>query len=99
MGGIKLNEPAADLAVALALASSHKGTPIPKEVCAFGEIGLTGEVRPVMRADKRVAECVRLGAKKIYLPQKNMDAVKKYADKVTLVPVKHIYAAVKELFG
>ena len=99
MGGIKLNEPAADLAVALALASSHKGTPIPKEVCAFGEIGLTGEVRPVMRADKRVAECVRLGAKKIYLPQKNMDAVKKYADKVTLVPVKHIYGAVKELFG
>lgn len=99
MGGIRLNEPAADLAVAIALASCHKNVAVPKEVCAFGEIGLTGEVRAVMQADKRVAECVRLGAKKIYLPDKNMQSVKKFADKVELVPVKHVYQALKLLLG
>ena len=69
MGGIKLNEPAADLALALALASGQYNKPIPKEVCAFGEIGLSGEVRGVTQAEKRVAECARLGAKKIILPR------------------------------
>ena len=76
MGGIKLSEPAADLAVALALASGANNIPVPKEVCAFGEIGLTGEVRGVTQAEKRVAECVRLGAKKIVLPAKTATACK-----------------------
>ena len=98
MGGIKLNEPSADLAVALALASCIKNQPIPKEVCAFGEIGLTGEVRGVMQAEKRVAECVRLGAKKIYLPAKSMEGMKKFEGKVELVPIKHVYQAIKLLF-
>lgn len=98
MGGIKLTEPSADLATALALASCLKNEPVPKEVCAFGEIGLTGEVRGVMQAEKRVAECVRLGAKKIYLPAKNTDDVKKFSAKVQLIPVKHVYQAIKLLF-
>lgn len=98
MGGIKLSEPAADLAVALALASGANNIPVPKEVCAFGEIGLTGEVRGVTQAEKRVAECVRLGAKKIILPAKNRDVMQKFAGKVELVYVKHVYQAIKLIF-
>ena len=98
MGGIKLTEPAADLAIALALASSHKDVAISKDVCAFGEIGLTGEVRGVMQAEKRVAECVRLGFKTVILPERNLSAVTKYSSKIKLVPVKHIYQAIKLLF-
>lgn len=98
MGGIKLSEPAADLAVALALASGANNIPVPKEVCAFGEIGLTGEVRGVTQAEKRVAECVRLGAKKIILPAKNREGMQKFAGKVELVYVKHVYQAIKLIF-
>ncbi|MBO4323077.1 MAG: DNA repair protein RadA [Clostridia bacterium] len=99
MGGIKLTEPAADLAVALALCSSHFGKPIKKDVCAFGEIGLTGEIRGVYFADKRIAECVRLGFKTVYIPARNLQSAAKFKDKIKIVPVKHVYQAVKIIFG
>ncbi len=98
MGGIKLSEPSADLAIVLSLASSYKNTPIEKTTCAFGEIGLTGEIRPVMQAEKRVVESIRLGFKKIVLPARNYEQVKKYKDKIEIIPVKHVYQAVKTLF-
>lgn len=99
MGGIKLSEPAADLAIALALASSFRGVPVPKDVCAFGEIGLTGEVRGVSQAEKRIAECAKLGFKKIFIPKRNMPAADKYGGKIKIIPVKHVYQAIKLLFG
>ncbi len=98
MGGIKLSEPSADLAIVLSLASSYKNSPIEKTTCAFGEIGLTGEIRPVMQAEKRVVESIRLGFKKIVLPARNYEQVKKYNDKIEIIPVKHVYQAVKTLF-
>ena len=98
MGGIKLSEPSADLAIALALASSYKNVPIEKTTCAFGEIGLTGEVRPIMQAEKRVAESIRLGFKKIVLPARNLSQVEKYKEKIEIIPVKHVYQAIKILF-
>lgn len=98
MGGIKLSEPSADLAIALALASSHKNISIEKTACAFGEIGLTGEVRPVMQADKRVAESIRLGFKKVIIPARNLSQVEKFKGKIEIVPVKHVYQAIKILF-
>ncbi|MBQ4099624.1 MAG: DNA repair protein RadA [Clostridia bacterium] len=98
MGGIKLSEPSADLAIVLSLASSYKNSPIEKTTCAFGEIGLTGEIRPVMQAEKRVVESIRLGFKKIVLPARNYEQVKKYKDKIEIIPVKHVYQAVKTLF-
>ena len=98
MGGIKLSEPSADLAIALALASSYKNIPAQKTTCAFGEIGLTGEVRPVMQAEKRVAESIRLGFKKVVLPARNFSQVEKYKDKIEIIPVKHVYQAIKILF-
>ncbi len=98
MGGIKLSEPSADLAIALALASSHKNISIEKTTCAFGEIGLTGEIRPVMQADKRVAESIRLGFKKVIIPARNLSQVEKFKGKIEIVPVKHVYQAIKILF-
>ena len=98
MGGIKLSEPSADLAIALALASSYKNISIEKTTCAFGEIGLTGEVRPIMQAEKRVAESIRLGFKKVVLPARNLSQVEKYKGKIEIIPVKHVYQAIKILF-
>ena len=98
MGGIKLTEPASDLAVAIALASSHKNIAVEKTTCVFGEIGLTGEVRGVMQADKRVAECIRLGFKKVVMPARNLPQVEKFKGKIEIIPVKHVYQAIKILF-
>ncbi len=71
-GGLKLDEPAIDLGIALALASSLRGHALPDGVAVFGEVGLTGEVRPVGRADLRVAECVKSGFTTIVLPRRNL---------------------------
>ncbi|HEB79338.1 MAG TPA: DNA repair protein RadA [Rhodospirillales bacterium] len=60
-GGLRINEPAADLAVAAALISAHTGAPVPMETVIFGEIGLSGEVRAVAHADQRLKEAAKLG--------------------------------------
>jgi DNA repair protein RadA/Sms len=68
-GGVRVGEPAADLGVALALASSRLDLPLPPDVAACGEVGLGGEVRRVARTDLRVAEAVRLGFRRLLLPR------------------------------
>ncbi len=72
IGGWRLDEPAADLPVALALISGLKDKPIPAGVVAFGEVGLAGEVRSVSAAEQRVAEAARLGFTKIIVPAQNL---------------------------
>ncbi len=99
MGGIKLSEPSADLAIALSLASANKNVAVDKTLTAFGELGLTGEVRAVSFAEKRVQNAIKLGFKAVILPKRNYDAVKKYADKIELIPVSYVSQAVKKLFG
>lgn len=99
MGGIKLNEPSADLAIAMALVSANKNEPIDKYVACFGEIGLTGEVRPVMQAEKRVNECIKMGFKKVIVPKRNMSSLEKFKDKIELIPVSYVSQAVKSIFG
>ena len=98
MGGIKLNEPACDLAVCAALASAYFGQPIDKYTAVFGEVGLTGEVRAVSYCEKRVAECVKMGFKKVLVPAKNMKSVLKYKDKITIVPILYANTMIKSLF-
>ena len=98
MGGIKLNEPSCDLAVCAALASAYFGKPIDKYVAVFGEVGLTGEVRAVSYCEKRVAECVKMGFKKVLVPAKNMKSVAKYADKIAVVPILYVNTMIKNLF-
>ena len=99
MGGLKLTEPSSDLAVALALASSYKNEAVAGDVCAFGEIGLTGEIRPVTQAEKRVDTAIKLGYKKVLLPARNAEHLEKYSKKIEIIPIKHIYQAIKYLFN
>ena len=98
MGGIRLNEPAVDLAICAALASGHKNRPIDKYTAAFGEVGLTGEVRGVTFAEKRVNECVKMGFKRVLFPAKNFKSVKKFEDKIELVPVQYVGNMLRKLF-
>ena len=71
-GGLELDDPAADLAVCLAVASSLEGFSLSQRLCVMGEIGLCGEVRPIANAERRVAECMRLGFTEIVLPKQNL---------------------------
>jgi DNA repair protein RadA/Sms len=68
VGGIRTDEPAIDLAVALAIASSLRERPIDRRTAAFGEIGLSGELRAVSQVDRRLSEANRLGFKRVILP-------------------------------
>ena len=97
MGGIRLEEPSVDLAVCASLASAANDIPIDKYTALFGEVGLTGEVRPVTYADKRVNECIKTGFKRVILPAKNMKTCEKYKDKIELIPVQHVGQMIKAL--
>ncbi|WP_460023596.1 DNA repair protein RadA [Lactovum odontotermitis] len=72
-GGVKIDEPAIDLAIAVALASSYKDQPTNPSECFIGEIGLTGEIRRVVRMEQRISEAAKLGFKKAYVPKSALD--------------------------
>ena len=97
MGGIRLNEPSVDLAICAALASAASDVPIDKYTAVFGEVGLTGEIRPVTYAEKRVNECIKTGFKRVLLPAKSLKTCQKYADKIELVPIQYVGQMIKEL--
>ena len=80
VGGLELDEPAVDLPVALALISGLKDTVIPSGVLAFGEVGLTGEIRAVSNADLRIAEAARMGFRCAIVPQHNMKGITARSD-------------------
>ncbi len=92
-GGIRLDEPSADLSIAMALISGITDRVIPDGLIAFGEIGLSGEVRAVSHIDYRVKEAVRLGFTKIVLPKKNLSAHLVVPAGVELVGISNIYEA------
>ena len=71
-GGVKLDEPAIDLAVAVSIASSFRDKPTRPSDCIIGEVGLTGEVRRVSRIEQRVQEAVKLGFERVILPANNI---------------------------
>lgn len=79
-GGLKVTEPAADLGIALALAASYRNTAVDQETVALGEIGLTGEVRAVGRAEQRLKEAVRLGFRRLIVPRRNLELQERYRD-------------------
>ena len=68
-GGVRIEEPGADLAVALAIASATRGVPMREGLAAFGEIGLTGRLRPASQAERRLEECVKLGIVTVVVPE------------------------------
>ena len=101
VGGLRLDEPAADLPVALALVSSLKDTKMPEDIVAFGEIGLAGEIRSVSGAESRVREAARLGMKRCILPMQNRRALAacKGLDDIEIIGVKTIRQAVEAIDG
>jgi DNA repair protein RadA/Sms len=91
-GGIQIDEPAADLAIALAIASSFKDQPVDPEMAAVGEVGLSGEIRAVSQLERRLAEVARLGFKKCLVPRSGMKNV--HAPSIELVSVSTLREAV-----
>jgi DNA repair protein RadA/Sms len=76
-GGLEIDEPAADLGVIAAVASSYRNIPVPPDTAVFGEIGLTGEVRGVLQAQTRAREAQTLGFKKLVIPESNRKGLEK----------------------
>ena len=68
VGGVKVNEPAADLAIALAVAGAYTNKTLPQATAVFGELGLSGELRPVPFGENRINEAIRLGLRQIIFP-------------------------------
>ena len=100
VGGIKISETAADLPLALAIVSSLLNKPINCKLAAFGELGLTGEIRPVQGGQDRIREAAKLGFEVVILPQANMpkaDARKKIEQEIELIPMQHIQTALAYL--
>jgi DNA repair protein RadA/Sms len=93
IGGLRLDEPAADLTVAMALASGLKDKPMPENLIAFGEIGLAGEIRAVNSAKARVMEAARLGFKRCILPYNNLKALGESIDGIEIIGVRNIRQA------
>src|SRR5581483_7558308 len=71
VGGLRIGEPAVDLALAMAIASSLRDRPLPDDLALFGEVGLGGELRSVHQAERRVREAASLGFRRVLLPQRN----------------------------
>src|SRR5690606_39447039 len=71
VGGVRIGEPAADLAVLLAIVSSLKSRPLPRGLAVFGEVGLAGEIRPAPRGQERLREAAKLGFSRVLIPRAN----------------------------
>jgi DNA repair protein RadA/Sms len=93
VGGVRITEPAADLAVMLAIQSSLRGRALPRGFLTFGEVGLAGEVRPAPRGQERLKEAAKLGFSVAIVPKAN--APKKPIDGLTLHPVERVEQAIE----
>ncbi len=98
-GGLRVTDMAMDLSVIAAVLSSNVDTPIQQGLCMAGEVGLSGEVRPVARIEQRISEAEKLGFSEIIIPRQNMMGLdyKKY--KIRLLPVRKVEEALRLLFG
>ena len=94
IGGLRLDEPAADLPVLLAIASSYRDRPIPDDLVAIGEIGLTGEIRSVSQMTQRLGEVARLGFKKCIIPKSGAEKLE-IPDGLTVYRVKNLREAIE----
>ena len=93
IGGMKLDEPASNLSVALALVSSLKDVVVDEKTLAFGEIGLGGEIRGVKNCDQRIKEAERLGFNKCIIPASNLNSIKNLKTNIEVIGVRHIRQA------
>ena len=98
-GGLRVTDLAMDLSVIAAVLSSNVDTPIEAGWCMAGEVGLSGEVRPINRIEQRIAEAEKLGFTDMIIPKYNMQGFDKKKFKINLHPVKKVEEALRALFG
>lgn len=98
-GGLKVNDPALDLAVICAILSSNVDLVIPKSVCMSGEVGLSGEIRPVTRLEQRISEANKLGFATIYVPKNNLKGVPLSKYSIKVVEVAKVEEVFRSLFA
>lgn len=97
-GGLKVNDPALDLPVICAVLSSNMDIQINPDVCITGEVGLSGEIRPVARLEQRISEAEKLGMKKILIPKNNLKGVDVSNLSISIVEVGRVEDAFRQLF-
>ena len=98
-GGLRVTDPAMDLSVIAAVLSSNVDATIDTDTCMCGEVGLSGEIRPVARLEQRIAEAEKLGFRRMLVPAQGMKGINQKNLKLELVPVRRVAEAVRELFG
>ncbi len=98
-GGIRVTDTAIDLSVIAAVVSSNIDAGIDRTVCMTGEVGLSGEIRPVSRIIQRIAEAEKLGFSTILIPSANMNGLDKKGFKIEVRPVRKVEEAIRALFG
>ena len=98
-GGLKVTDPAIDLSVIAAVLSSNVDTGIENGICMAGEVGLSGEIRPVNRIEQRVAEAQKLGFRQMLIPKHNLQGFNVSKLNIELLPVRKVEEALRILFG
>ena len=98
-GGLRVTDMAMDLSVIAAVLSSNVDTPIESGWCMAGEVGLSGEVRPVARIEQRISEAEKLGFSHIIIPKYNLSSLNRKKFNIELVPVRKVEEALRALFG
>ena len=98
-GGLRVTDMAMDLSVIAAVLSSNVDTPIEEGWCMAGEVGLSGEVRPVARIEQRISEAEKLGFQHIIIPRYNLSGLNQKKFHIDLVPVRKVEEALRALFG
>ena len=98
VGGIKIEDPALDLAVLCALLSSYEDKPLPSSICFVGEVGLSGEIRAVNRIEQRIAEAEKLGFQKIIISKFNIKGLNKASQKIEIVALAKVEDVYRQLF-
>lgn len=98
-GGIKVNDPALDLAIITAILSSNTDMVVPRTTCLTGEVGLSGEIRPVTRIEQRLTEAEKLGMETIIIPKGNLKGIDTSTRKISVVEVSRVDEAFRALFS
>ena len=98
-GGLRVTDMAMDLSVIAAVLSSNVDTPIESGWCMAGEVGLSGEVRPIARIEQRIAEAEKLGFQHMIIPKYNIGGLNRKKFNIELVPVRKVEEALRALFG
>ena len=98
-GGLRVTDPAIDLSVIAAVLSSNVDTAIEHNICMAGEVGLSGEIRPVARIGQRISEAAKLGFSSILIPEGNLKGLETPKASIEIIPVNRVEAALRCLFG